>query len=199
MKYNIIYCDPPWNYKNATCRGGAKKHYKTTDDSELQTMNVQNLAADNCMCFMWATYPKLQDALDLMKAWGFEYKTVAFTWIKMKGCEHFTGMGFYTRSNAEIVLLGTKGKLERKNKGVKQVVVTQVGEHSEKPHEVRKRIERLFGDIPRIELFARNASKGWDAWGNEMGNLTIDNALGVETQSQKSSRKQQNTSGFLDF
>ena len=120
---------------------------------------------------MWVTYPKLKEGIDLLEKWGFTYKTVAFTWVKKnKNNEnYFMGMGYYTRSNAEICLLGIKGKpLKRCSHRVKQICDAKIMEHSRKPDEIRDRIVELFGDIPRIELFARQYADGWDCWGNEV-------------------------------
>ncbi len=119
---------------------------------------------------MWVTAPKMQEGLDLMKAWGFEYNTVAFTWIKLnkKTPSLFWGMGYSTRSNAEYVLLGKKGKLERKALNVHSVLQSPIAGHSEKPQEIRDRISRLYGDVPMVELFARTKPDGWDVWGNEV-------------------------------
>lgn len=127
------------------------------------------------MCFMWATFPQIADALRVMEAWGFEYKTCAFVWIKKnrKSNTNFWGMGAYTRANAEICLLGVtpgfKPAAQIKSHAVHQVIESPVEEHSKKPEETRRRIVKLLGDVPRIELFARQRSPGWDAWGNEIG------------------------------
>lgn len=128
------------------------------------------VAADNCVLFMWATFPTIKDALALIDAWGFTYKTIAFTWIKenRKSGGLFWGLGNWTRSNAEVCLLATKGKPKRISAGVHSVILSPVGRHSEKPAEVRERIVKLCGDVPRIELFARQEAEGWDCWGNEV-------------------------------
>ena len=119
---------------------------------------------------MWTTSPKLPESLEVMKAWGFEYFNVIFTWIKTNKVSDtlFWGMGNTTRANAEYVLLGRKGKLDRLNAGVHSVVMSKIEKHSKKPDEVRNRIESLYGDLPRIELFAREKINGWDSWGNEL-------------------------------
>ena len=122
-------------------------------------------------CFLWVTAPCLEQGLELIRAWGFNYKTVGFTWVKQnkKSDSFFTGMGYYTRANAEYCLIATKGKiLERKSHAVNSVVCSHIERHSKKPNEVRDRIVQLFGDIPRIELFAREYADGWDCWGNEV-------------------------------
>lgn len=114
--------------------------------------------------------PKLNECLEVIKAWGFEYKTVAFTWIKLNKNKPtpFMGMGRWTRANAEICLLATKGKPSRISAGVHSVVMTPIEGHSKKPQEVRDRIVKLMGDIPRLEMFARNKTEGWDVFGNEV-------------------------------
>lgn len=135
---------------------------------------VHDLAGGGTACFMWATFPQIADALRVMEAWGFEYKTCAFVWIKKnrKSDTNFWGMGAYTRANAEICLLGVtpgfKAADRVKSHAVHQVIETPIQEHSAKPDETRKRIVELLGDVPRIELFARKRTPGWDAWGDEL-------------------------------
>lgn len=185
-RYSIIYADPPWYYGGQLFeRGGAEEHYDTAKTDWISRMPVGNIAAWDSVCFMWATFPRLEEAIYVMRAWGFTYKTVAFTWVKVNpntGRPYF-GMGSYTRANAEICLLGTRGQtLERKDKGVPQLIQCDVSDHSRKPDEARDRIVRLYGDLPRIELFARRDPSemfqrhdGWDTWGNESGSdLLID-------------------------
>ena len=171
-KYNIIYADPAWNYTDKSLnRGGAARHYKTMTDDEIQNLQVQKNAAENCILFLWATFPKIQEALDVIEHWGFEYKTMGFTWIKKNKKSintNFWGMGRWTRSNAEICLLATKGKPKRLNAGVHSVIETPIQRHSKKPDIVRDKIIQLVGDLPRIELFARETADGWDSWGNEI-------------------------------
>ena len=176
-RYSVIYADPPWDYSGQLHdRGGTSAHYGTAAVREIAELPVASIAAWDCACLMWATYPKLEEALYVLRAWGFVYKTVAFTWVKMnpKSGTPFFGMGAWTRANSEICLLGIRGMMERKDKGVPQVVMSAVGEHSAKPHEVRDRIVRLLGDVPRIELYARpfagmfRKPDGWDVWGNEV-------------------------------
>ena len=119
---------------------------------------------------MWATFPQLPEALRLIEAWGFTYKSVAFVWLKKnrKADSWFYGLGFWTRANAEICLLATRGRPKRAARDVKQVILSHVERHSQKPEEARRRIEALMGDVPRIELFARASPPGWDVWGNEV-------------------------------
>ena len=159
--YSVIYADPPWPYRQCgtgpKSRGNAVQHY--------HTMAVEDI---------WATFPTIPDALRVMQAWGFEYKTAAFVWVKKnrKSGTPFWGMGAYTRANAEVCLLGItpdfKAKEQIKSHAVHQVVEEPIQAHSVKPDEVRKRIVTLMGDVPRIELFARQRATGWDAWGDEL-------------------------------
>lgn len=174
-KYKIIYADPPWEYtsdNNAKRKiwGLAHRVYDTMNHDQLKELPVQDIADDDCILFMWATFPNLQQALDLMKAWGFEYKTTVFVWEKLDKTNNTPkkyGLGWYTRSNCEIVMLGRKGKFDRKSAAVQQIVKSTITKHSQKPDEVRKRIIKLCGDLPRIELFARTKIHGWDTWGND--------------------------------
>ncbi len=137
---------------------------------DIKALPVEELAGRDCVLFLWATFPMLQEALDVIRAWGFRFKTVAFTWIKLapKSDSIFWGLGYWTRSNAEICLLATKGQPKRQAKNVHQVIISHVQEHSRKPEEARRRIVALMGNVPRVELFAREASQGWDVWGNEV-------------------------------
>ena len=137
---------------------------------EISALPVADLAADDCILFMWTTFPKMYEAMDVMQAWGFRYRTVAFVWVKRTKTDNdwFMGCGYWTRSNAEICLLATKGKPHRFSKAVHQLIISPVEEHSKKPAETRDRIVELAGDLPRIELFARQKAKGWDVWGNEV-------------------------------
>lgn len=173
-RYSIIYADPPWQFKTYSDKGkgrSAERHYPTMTKTEIQQLPIDRISADNSVLLLWVTAPCLIEGLDLIRAWGFSYKTVAFTWVKQnkKSDSFFTGMGYYTRSNAEFCLLATKGKvLERKSHSVSSVLCTHIERHSKKPDEARERIVTLFGDIPRIELFARQHSDGWDCWGNEV-------------------------------
>lgn len=173
IQYNIIYADPPWQYRTYSKKGqgrSAESHYPTMSIEEIKALPVSELAAKNCTLFMWITFPCLFEALDVIKAWGFTYKTVAFVWIKQNRCSDslFWGMGYWTRANAELCILATKGQPKRKSAGVHQVIVSHVEEHSKKPAETRDRIVALMGDLPRVELFARQTTSGWDVWGNEV-------------------------------
>ena len=173
-KYDVIYADPPWSFKTYSDKGkgrSAERHYPTMRKEGIQSLPIKRIAADNSVLLLWVTAPCLTEGIELIPTWGFTYKTVAFTWIKQnkKSDGIFTGMGYYTRSNAEYCLLATRGKvLERKSHSVSSVVISHIERHSQKPTEVRKRIVELFGDISKIELFARQQASGWDCWGNEV-------------------------------
>lgn len=169
-KHQIIYADPPWSYRSGKVNGAAQNHYPTMSDEQLYQLPVSTLAADTCVLFLWCTFPKLPEALKLIKAWGFTFKTVAFVWLKQNksGNGFFLGLGWWTRSNAEICLLAVKGKPQRKSASVRQLVFAPIEQHSKKPDIVRDRILELMGNLPRIELFARQTAPGWDVWGNEV-------------------------------
>ena len=182
-KYKIIYADPAWSYDDKCLhRGGAERHYRTMSIEEIKALPVDKIADNDSILFMWATFPKLQEGLDTIKAWGFEFKTLAFVWIKTNkrtnneqlsflpsdSFDSFWGMGSWTRSNAEICLLAVKGKPKRLNADVHSVIYAPIDKHSKKPKETRERIIRLVGDLPKVELFAREAPEGWDVWGNEV-------------------------------
>ena len=173
-KYQIIYADPPWSWKTYSDKGRKKtpdRHYKLMDAGNLMSMPVMNIADRNgCALFMWVQDANLEQGLELGSAWGFKYKTIAFVWDK----QNF-GMGYWTRRGAEICLLFTIGNPKRVNAGVRQFVSSKAREHSRKPDEVRNGIVKLMGDIPRIELFARQKTEGWDVWGNEVeSDITLD-------------------------
>lgn len=172
-KYGIIYADPPWHYRVYSKKGAgrsAESHYPTMTIEEIQALPVSELANKDCALFMWITFPLLKESLSVLSAWGFKFKTIAFVWIKQnrKSDSLFWGMGYWTRANAEFCVLATKGKPKRMAKNVHQVIVSHIEEHSKKPDEARRRIVRLMGDLPRIELFARQKTAGWDVWGNEV-------------------------------
>jgi N6-adenosine-specific RNA methylase IME4 len=169
--YAVIYADPPWRYRNDghKLEGLASSHYRTMSNKEAAGLPVRDIAARNALLFLWATYPKLPDALEVMAAWGFAYKTVAFTWVKMRRhCVPHFGLGYWTRANPEICLLGTRGHPKRVRKDVPNLTMARLRGHSQKPDEVRDKIVQLVGDVPRVELFARERAPGWDAWGEEL-------------------------------
>lgn len=169
-KYTVLYADPPWRYRNKPNGRSPESHYPTMKTEDICALPVQTLAAEACALFLWVTMPMLFEAQKVLAAWGFRYKTVAFVWVKQnrKGSGIFWGMGYWTRANAELCLLATKGHPQRRAKKIHQVIISSVEEHSKKPEEARRRIEALLGEVPRLELFARRPSPGWDIWGNEV-------------------------------
>lgn len=182
-KYKIIYADPPWKYNDEGCQGTATNHYKTMKNEDICSLNIKDIADKDCVLFIWGTYPKLPEVLEVIKAWGFEYKSIAFQWIKKNksGIGKFYGLGRWTRGNTEPCFIATKGKPHRIDCSVFQIIESPLTKHSQKPMEVYGLIEKLMGDLPRIELFARTKRQGWDCWGNEVPK---------ETQTLISLRKQ---------
>ena len=181
-KYKIILADPPWKYgffhkyndftskgEKTRMRGAAQEIYDTMDIEELQKIPVSQIAEKNSVLLMWVTMPCLPQGLQLIESWGFAYKTCAFTWVKRNtNGGYFVGLGNYTRANAELCLLATRGKpLPRISQKVKSVIDTPIQKHSAKPNIVRDRILQLFGDCSRIELFSRIRVSGWDTFGND--------------------------------
>lgn len=174
-KYKIIYADPPWKYNSRAnhktrFRGGACGHYNLMTMDEIKQLPIPELVDDNCVLFMWCTFPYLDEQIKLFKHWGFKYKTLGFSWIKTnsKNGQPFFGVGYYAKSNCEVCLMGIKGKMKPIVNNISSVVIEPRREHSRKPDEVRNRIVKLFGDITRIELFARQKTDGWDVFGNEV-------------------------------
>lgn len=173
-KYNVILCDPPWQYRvHVTDNNGtrnANHFYDTMPLDEIKRLRVNDIADKSCALFMWVTNPCLPEGLEVIKSWGFEFKTVAFIWVKTYNSgKIWLGLGHYTRNSAEMCLLATKGKpLKVLDKSIKQVLVERRTTHSRKPDRVRHLITRMYGDVPKIELFARQRVEGWEAWGNEV-------------------------------
>lgn len=172
-KYQIIYADPPWSYEKTggtkSSRGMAKQFYNTMSLEEICSLDVSSIADENCALFLWATWPKLPEALKVVEAWGFTYFGLGFEWIKKTemGKDIF-GMGYWTRANSEPCLLAFRGKMKPQSHAIRQILEAVRQEHSAKPQEARDRIVQLVGELPRIELFARQKTEGWDAWGNEV-------------------------------
>lgn len=172
-KYSVILADPPWAFRAWSNKGmgrSAEQHYSTMRLEDIKALPVADLAAEDCVLFLWATFPMLKEALEVIDTWGFTYKTVAFTWVKenRKSPGLFWGLGYWTRANAEVCLLATRGSPKRQSAAVHQVILSPVERHSKKPDEVQERIVTLMGDVPRVELFARQETPGWDVWGNEV-------------------------------
>lgn len=182
-KYQIIYADPPWSYndKMSGHSFSLDHEYETQDLNWIKNLPVGGIADKNCALFLWEVSPLLPEALQVMTAWGFKFKTVAFVWSKKyKDGMPVSNLGRWTMGNVEMCLLGTKGTPKRIRTDIKQLVEDYRAEHSRKPDSVRKLITDLMGDLPRIELFARddgsrnlfgeNRFDGWDAFGNEVEN-----------------------------
>lgn len=176
-KFRVIYSDPPWHFQSWSPEHQDRKApYSTMSREEIAALPVQSIADDDCVLFLWICWPQLEEAIDLIKAWGFTYKTCAFSWIKADAAqmELFrddvdvqVGLGYWTRANSEVCLLATRGSPKRLNADVRQAIVEPRREHSRKPDCVYDRIERLV-DGPYIELFARNRRKNWASWGNQV-------------------------------
>ncbi len=184
--YRVVYADPPWAFATWSHRGadrGAVQHYDTMSLDAIKALPVSTLAAPDAALFLWVVQPMLPEALDLIAAWGFAYKTFAFIWVKSDDrgprlffdqVHTFKGLGYHTRAGAELCLLATRGKgrgYERLCKGVGQVVIAPRREHSRKPDDIAEAIIRLAGG-PRVELFARTQRAGFDAWGNQTDKFT---------------------------
>lgn len=174
-KYNIIYADPPWEYKESGGgrRGTAGLPYQTMPTERICGIPVTSIAEETSILFIWATFRKLEECLRVIKAWEYEYYGLGFDWMKTrKNGSPCYGMGYYTRQNNEVCLIGVrKDKAKRitpKNRGISCVLQSERREHSRKPDEVRDSIVKICGDISRIELFARQQADGWDCWGNEI-------------------------------
>lgn len=224
--FQLFHADPPWRYSDKSKnRGGAVRHYETMKLADMKAMNVAELAAPTAVLWMWTTGPQLPDSLELMKAWGFDYRTLGFVWVK-RTPQHWSnvafrlrkslvntlsallgvtprqvskapiqlgqvldritpdlmekiskdfwhwGQGHYTRSNAELVIVGVRGKgrvLERLDKGVHQVLESLLQEHSVKPDEVYLRLEQLYGgEVKRLDMFTRRNRQGWSALGDQV-------------------------------
>jgi len=195
-KYQIIYADPPWQYADQKGKdpklGGIT--YPTMPLEEIKSLRVQDISDKDCMLFLWATMPLLKEALEVIEAWEFRYITCAFCWVKKNpnGQGIYSGLGHWVNGNAELCLMGKKGKPQRIAKNVKQIIQHPRQRHSKKPDEVRDRIVKLMGDIPRIELFTRpdpqlkldgtNTFDGWSVWGNEVESdikLSLDKHISI--------------------
>lgn len=179
--YSVILADPPWTYRDKARSGqrGVAFKYPTMSLDDIQQLPVGSIAADDSVLFCWVTFPLLKEGIATMEAWGFSYKTLGFCWVKLnpKAGTPFWGMGNFTRANPEICLLGVKGKPKRVHADVHSLVSSPIQVHSKKPTEVHRRIDRLMGDVPRIELFAREAVDGWDAAGHGIDGRDMHDVL----------------------
>jgi len=185
-KYQIIYADPPWRFTGLGSKGirSAKmrndkprlhsnirieEKYPTMSIEELKVLPVNKITDKNCVLFLWTTDGHLPYAIEIMQSWGFDYATVAFVWNKKeKSGKQVCYYGYWTMKGTELCLLGRRGKVKPKRHNVRQLVEEIRGEHSVKPDEVKNRIVKLMGNLPRIELFARQKTEGWDVWGDEV-------------------------------
>jgi N6-adenosine-specific RNA methylase IME4 len=183
-QYSIIYADPPWNFKTwgKTNSKHVSNHYSCMDIQDIGNLPVSEITKTHSLLFIWVTFPTLNLAFHVIEDWGFTYKTCAFVWIKTNKnfnkdqfsflpedrFDSFWGLGYWTRANTELCLLATKGRPKRISSSVHQLIYDPVREHSRKPDCTRDKIIQLVGDLPRIELFARQRHDGWDCWGNEV-------------------------------
>ena len=198
-KYNIIYAYPPWNFGNRMYSSNKNDHhreitraYDVMNTKDIANINVKDITEDDAICFMWTTDAHIPDALEVMKAWGFKYKTVAFIWNKKeKNGKQVCFMGQWTMKGSEIVLLGTKGKMTQylKSRKVRQLVEAERERiiHSRKPQIIRDKIVEMFGDeLPKLEMFARVKTDGWDVWGNEVEcDVNLMDAIADKERGQK--------------
>ena len=182
-KYQIIYADPPWQFKTYSKKRQPAKISGLPlflyEHGRCYGTPVETLAAEDCVLFLWVTFPLLREGLETMRRWGFTYKTCGFNWVKRnkKADSWFMGLGYWTRSNSELCLIGTKGHPKRISKSVSQICDARIMEHSRNPEEIRDRLVELCGDLPRIELFARSRAEGWDSLGNEIDGRDIREAI----------------------
>lgn len=176
MKYDVILADPPWQdphrWGRNTGTRTADSHYDTMTLRDICDMPVAQLADENCVLFMWITWPCVIWAREVMDAWGFDYRTLAWVWVKAKenGMGFHFGMGNYTRSNSEPCLLAVRGSMPVATHDISALIYSPVREHSRKPDEQYTKIDRLYPNTRRLELFARHQREGWDVFGNQVAN-----------------------------
>jgi N6-adenosine-specific RNA methylase IME4 len=191
--FGVVYADPPWSYKTWSAKGtgrSAEQHYSVMSVEDIMALPVGELAKPDCVLFMWATWPTIQDAFRVIEAWGFTYKTCAFDWMKadVSTIDLFPdpkdasiSLGHWTRSNSEPCLLATKGKPKRLDAGVKMGIIEPRREHSRKPSVVYDRIERLVAG-PYCEIFSRTTRPGWSCWGKEVGKFVSEKTTEQTTE-----------------
>ena len=175
MKYDVILADPPWTFSvyNAAKSDRHVSHkYDLMTTEQICDMPIRSMTADNCALFLWATWPNILDAFEVITAWGFTYRTEAWTWIKAKrgGLGFHFGMGYYTRANTEPCLLAVKGAMPVVSHDIQALIYHPVMAHSRKPDDQYRKIEALYPNMRYLELFARRKREGWDSWGNEVDN-----------------------------
>lgn len=176
-KYSIIYADPPWKYDFAkTNNRQIENHYPTMTVEEIKKLPIENISEKDSVLFLWATSPKLIEAIEVMKAWGFNYKTHGI-WDK-----EVIGMGYWFRGQHELLLVGTRGKFSPPASDLRKSSVFREkrGVHSKKPQFYRDYIGEVYNGLKKVELFARNAAEGWDVWGNE-----VESDLQIEEKRKK--------------
>lgn len=182
-KYDVILADPPWKFehwgKQDVRSRDAAVHYKVMELEDICKLPIASLAAENCALFLWTTWPHLLKSFEVINAWEFEYRTMAWVWVKAKrnGFGFHFGLGYYTRGNAEPCLLAVKGKMPVAVKNIQQLIYTPVREHSRKPDEQYEKIESLYPNKNYLELFARHRRLGWDAFGNEIKDSIVLEAM----------------------
>ena len=176
MKYRVIIADPPWQYNNKDVRGGAEHHYPTMSTAEVCALPVGQLANDDSLLLLWANWAMLPDAMEVIKSWGFTYKT-GFPWLKVQGgasvdlwgeinATPVWGTGWWVRGCTEMVLIAVRGKISPEPDPPLGLLCSERFEHSRKPENLYEYAERWHG--PYLELFARRDRQGWDRWGNEV-------------------------------
>jgi len=180
-KYSIILADPPWEFKVWSDKESVRiavHHYSVMSLDEIVALPVFQIADKNCALFLWTGRAVLKESFEVIKGWGFEFKCIVFTWIKRTrtGRDHI-GMGYYTRANPEYVLLGVKGSMSPVDHSVRELTYCPVREHSRKPKIIHQKIEKLFGNLPRIELFAREKVEGWHTIGDGIDGMDIRESL----------------------
>lgn len=180
LSYGVILADPPWRFRTwgeHNQQKSASKHYSLMTTDAIKALPVNQLAAPDCMLVMWAVQPMLDQALDVMRAWGFTYKT-AGAWAKQSstGEKWAFGTGYLLRCAAEFYVVGTLGKPTPAVRNVRNLIVSPVREHSRKPEQMRDDLDRMFPAARKCELFARSARPGWDSWGNEVDKFQEDAA-----------------------
>lgn len=196
-KFAVIYADPPWSFKTYSAKGegrSAKKHYSTMTLDDIKALPVADIAAKDCVLLIWVTMPMIPQALEVIKAWGFKYKTCGFDWLKLNRTNKnlFSGTGYWTRANGELCFLATRGKPKRIGKDVPQAILAERREHSRKPDVAYERIERLLHG-PYVELFARAPRAGWTSWGNQTDKFSIPQLAPRGAQKAVSSKPRKRT------
>ena len=177
QKFGLLSIDPPWKFKAGHSARSTENHYPTMTIPEIKALDIKSLAAPDCALFMWTTPPFLALSIDVLRAWQFRYVSVAFTWVKLRKSHRdalfldgdmFVGLGHTTRKSSELCLLAKRGKPKRLDRNVHEIIFAARREHSRKPDEAARRMEKLYPG-PKLEIFARTSRPGWTAWGNETG------------------------------